>query len=510
MPDTLYELVDKLKTCPETDIPFYLDSFTPLFLVLPKAEMSKVVSDFHTWADENVSKDSLKFFYAEYFIGIYLMLNEEFEKALPLITKARKSFGDHGHIDGEEMCSLLTGVIYRSLGNFDLALKTLIKPFEFFKNTPLYRILFEGSCNSLAHVNFELRNYDEAFSIFKTGYEASLQSGNYYFRIYALDGMGKIKMLQHKPEEAKEYFHKALDEAQKTKSPLHISNALNELAVFDAGNGNFAEAEKLNKEALTIREKENLTGAVITSYINLGEVFLKQSKWEDALEVLNKALGLAEQVKVKPKMYQVHLLLSKVYKGMGDTKQSLYHYEIFHELREKVLEEDNARKLIDAKLIFESEQTKKENIIIKKQKQEIESKNLQVQETIDELTITKVSRKAKVFTLFIGIALIIAEEPIFAVVLKQVGENLFLNITAKVIIILSLKPIDQAIERYLLKRVILKKRKHGQRKGVVNAMDTEIVEDTNIDLSTGLPVMQNNNPAIDEVPPVKKQQHEKQ
>ena len=56
-------------------------------------------------------------------------------------------------------------------------------------------------------------------------------------------------------------------------------------------------------------------------------------------------------------------------------------------------------------------------------------------------------------------------EPIFQLVLKHVGENNFLlNMTAKIVIILSLKPIDAAVERYLLHRLILKKRRQLREK----------------------------------------------
>jgi len=473
-PDKNYELLEKLKTCSDADIPVYLEQFIPLFFVLPKKEMNALTSSFYQWAQESAGVQSLKFTYAEYFMATSHTLNEDYEWALPMLSKSRKSFEEMEHIDGMEMCSLVIGVTYRSLGNFDLALKTLIKPFEFFKSSGRYPILFEGSCNSLANVNFELHNYEEAFSIFNAGYEASLKSGNYYFRIYALDGMGKVKMQQDKPGEAKDYFHKALEEAERSKSPMHIGNALSELAMFDFSTGNLAEAEQRNKEALAIREQHNFTGAVVTTCINLGEIFIKQSRWEEALEVLRKALALAEQMKVKPKMYQVHLLLSKAFKSMGNPEQSLHHYEIYHELREKVQEEDNARKLTDAKLIFEAEQTKKENIIIKKQKQEIENKNNQLQETIDELTITKVSRKARGITLFVGIALIVAEEPIFHYVLRYIGEESFLlNMTAKIIIILSLKPIDKFIESYLLRRLVLKRRKHLAEKSRNDTADNQ-------------------------------------
>ena len=97
-----------------------------------------------------------------------------------------------------------------------------------------------------------------------------------------------------------------------------------------------------------------------------------------------------------------------------------------------------------------------------------------MQETIDELTITKVSRKARGITLIVGIALIVAEEPIFHYVLRYIGEESFLlNMTAKVIVILSLKPIDKFIEGYLLRRLVLKRRKHLAEKSRNNTTDNQ-------------------------------------
>jgi tetratricopeptide (TPR) repeat protein len=223
--------------------------------------------------------------------------------------------------------------------------------------------------------------------------------------------------------------------------------------------GNYSQAEAFNKRALVIREENNYIGAAASNCINLGEIYMKQSKWEEAIEVLNKGLVLAEQVKIKPKIYQVHLLLSQIYKCKNDPARSLNHYEIFHELREKVQQEDNARKLIDAKLIFEAEQTKKENAIIKEQKALIEKKNLELQDTIYELTITKVSRKAKAFTLLIAIIFFVFEDSILHSALSFLSsDNYYISLMVKIGIIFSLKPINGAIEKYLLMKVLKKKK----------------------------------------------------
>jgi hypothetical protein len=132
-------------------------------------------------------------------------------------------------------------------------------------------------------------------------------------------------------------------------------------------------------------------------------------------------------------------------------------------VREQVQEEDNARKLADAKIIFEAEQTKKENVIIKRQKQEIEKKNIELQETIDELTLARVSRKAKALTLGVAIVLFIFEDPIIGFSLKLLSShNYWLSLFLKMAVIFSLSPINGAIEHYLLKKVIRKKKQYPE------------------------------------------------
>ncbi|MEO7776317.1 MAG: tetratricopeptide repeat protein [Fibrobacteria bacterium] len=296
------------------------------------------------------------------------------ESALPLLLKALNGCEGCGDKDGIAMSSLFLGLAYRTMGNFDLSLKTLLVPFTYFKQTGRYPVLLEGSCNSLANVNLQMHNYEEAFSLFQTGYETGLRIGDVFFPVLALNGMGKARMLQDKPEEAMEYFNKALEESKKIGNPMQIGDTLIELAAINYRSGNLILAEQLNKQALGIYDGK-FPGAEITCRINLGEIYLKQSRWVEAIEVLNQALALADRINVKPKMYRVHLGLSKVYKAMNDPAQSLYHHEIFHELREIVQEEDNARKLSDAKLVFEAEQTKKENVVIKKRKSKAKTGN---------------------------------------------------------------------------------------------------------------------------------------
>ena len=78
--------------------------------------------------------------------------------------------------------------------------------------------------------------------------------------------------------------------------------------------------------------------------------------------------------------------------------------------------------------------------------------------------------------MLVGIVLIAAEEPLMGYILKHIGdEHFLLSLSAKIIILLSLKPIDKAIESYMLRRLVLKKRKHLSEKSHKNMMDNQSV-----------------------------------
>src|SRR6185369_8666178 len=239
----------------------------------------------------------------------------------------------------------------------------------------------------------------------------------------------------------KQRLEEAMALAEKNDHPLSICNSLSELGNYYNATGEYGKAEQYHLRALAIRETNKFYSGAITSCITLGGIYIKQSRLDDALQILEKGMKKAEQIKVKVKMYLIHQLLSEIYECQNDLQQSIFHYKKYHQLHDEVEAEDNARKVKNVQAIVEAEQTKKENVIIKKQKEEIERKNMEIQETIDELTRTRVSKKARAITFTIAIILFIFEDSILHFALQVVPENSYwLSMLVKMVIILSLGP----------------------------------------------------------------------
>lgn len=454
------QLFNSLKSCPQCDIGKYSTAIMESFVDIDKEQRKEQAEAVHAWAEQNAAQNPLLFCYGKLVLVFNYFYSEQYDKALPLLIEVQRLFEEQNDPEGTAICLNFQGSIYRTFGNVDLALKACWAAHDQLSKSGQHPF-FLLACNvNIGGIYFDRKHYDEALPHFKSALEMAEELNKPYWIIYALHGLGKIYLMQQKFQDARECFEKAMTVAEQYKHPLSVSNSLTELGNYYFTTGSYAEAEDFHKRSLALREQNQLMGGAITNCIRLGEIYTKQFKPKEAISILEKGLKLATQMNVKPKMYQIHFLLSEIYQSKNDPVKSLFHYKLFHELRDQVEVEDNERKIKNAHLVFEAEQTLKENIIIKKQKAEIERKNIELQETIDELTRARISKKARAITLVIAIILFVMEDTILHFALEFVStNNYFISMLVKMVIIFSLSPIDKAIENYLLKRLVKKKKR---------------------------------------------------
>lgn len=428
---------------------------------LPRVELRQVIDKATEIIQSQFSSSKKWIATATLGSGFVAFHEGHYDQSLLILTKAQQLFNELKDADGAMACNMMMGCDYRTLGELELAVKALSEAHEQLSATGAYKT-FEGFCiYNLGEIYLESKQFDEAMKFQKLALTVCEEAGKEHMRSRIMNAIGLIYQHQKNYALALEWLNKSLLLAKEIDNKPVLARGLTDMGVYFFEMGDFNAARKNQQEALEIRELLQIPNGAITNLIHLAEIDMKQNQFQPAIETLNRALKIAEEIHVKPKAFQIHLMLSEIYLNSGDAIKSLFHYKIYHSLREEVELEDHEKKIKNLQKIFEAEQTKKENAIIKAQKIEIENKNEQLQETIDELTITKVSRKAKVITLFVGITLIVAEEPIFNFILGHIGEQQYLlSLFAKVLIILSLRPIDSAIEKYLLRQLVLKKKHH--------------------------------------------------
>ncbi len=382
-----------------------------------------------------------------------------YELSLKQLAEARKLFEEVKDEIGLQCATAMTGFNYRTLGELELALKCLFDAYAFLSGTNVDKIWLVFCVYNLAEIYSETKQYEESLRFYELTCKLTEENGNRHMLSRALNGIGVVFQHQKKYAMALDYFTKSLNLSDELKNLPVKARVLTDLGLYYFELEDYKMSAGYQEKALQIRRELNIPNGMVTNMEHLSELYFRENKPDEAVSMLLEALKIAEEIKVKPKMFQIHLMLSGIYQSKNELVKSLFHYKIFYSIREEVQHEDNEKKIKNLKLIFEAEQTKKENAVIKAQKEEIQRKNSELQETIDELTITRVSRKAKALTLVLAVILFIAEDPFDYIASYIVtSHNYFLTLLVKLAFILSLNPINNAIEHYLLKRVILKKK----------------------------------------------------
>ena len=387
-------------------------------------------------------------------------LGDNYDRAQTYLNKAHETFSALKDEDGLAATSLSMGFNYRGIGELDMALKYGLPGMTRLEHSGGFKMFLIIGYYWIGGIYTDTGHCDEALDLFRKGLEVDFPAGLENMDARLTNGIAGVYMKQKKYSLALEYYLKALDRCETTTERTFKARGLTDLGDYYLKMGNYPEAIRYNEEALAIRRQMKIQNGEITNLMNLGDIYYKQGKSSKAIEVLSQALKLAEEIRVKTKMYQIHHLLSDIYLGTGNITESLAHHKAFHEIREEVNHDDLDRKVKNQVQLFQAQQTQNENAIIKAQKQEIENKNIELQETIDELTLAKISKKAKALTLGIALVLFVFQEQIVEVVLHLFkSENRLLSLAIKIVIIFSLEPLNKTIEHYLLRKVIKKKKK---------------------------------------------------
>jgi len=439
---------------PADPIPFFQSIWIPV-LGLPRHEVKALYSQIYEWAEENRVKWPKIFAMATFSKGFIAFHGEMYEEALRYFNEAEKLFEQENDEDGVAICQSSYGGTYRTLGNLDLALKYLTSAFHRLHQTHAYPIFENVSSYALSSLYLELKNYERAIPSFQQCVNISVGYGNKNFEMLSYGSLGEAFHGCHQEEQALRYFDQALALGELAGNNNFYSRVLSDVGTFYLDQKNYEQAIRFHEQALQLREDLHLVGGAITNLQQLSRIYSLQGNPEAAIGALRRAMKLAEEIQVKPKLFQLHRMLSEIYEQQGQTELSYRHFKLFHQLSEEVNREDGAEKLKRSEMIFEAEQTKKENAIIKAQKVQIEKANIALQKTIDELTISKINRRAKTITTIIAVILFILEDALqhFAVA-PHTHDSFLIALAANLALAFSIKPIEQMVEQYLLQRFV--------------------------------------------------------
>src|SRR6187402_1438033 len=112
--------------CSSVDVSRHAIAIMESHLLLDKEEQLEFANAIELWAGKNADIKPCHYAYARLMLGYCRFYAEDYETALPIINEAEHLLTDLGDKDSIALCQVLRGNTYRTQGNFDMALQTLM------------------------------------------------------------------------------------------------------------------------------------------------------------------------------------------------------------------------------------------------------------------------------------------------------------------------------------------------------------------------------------------------
>ncbi|HRC33750.1 MAG TPA: adenylate/guanylate cyclase domain-containing protein, partial [Bacteroidia bacterium] len=306
--------------------------------------------------------------------------NGDYDKSLELYNLSltlRNQIGNKKDIAGSY---LNIALVYWDKGNFPEALSNNFKALKLYE-TMNDKTLTAGCYNNLGMIYDDqgnqaqaLKNYLFALKLFEDANDAKGIS-------IATFNIGGIYDSKGAFDKALENYTRSLklnEEANDKKNMAQCFNNIGEtnakLKLFDKALENFNRALKLNNEI-------NNRNSITYNKLNIARTYIEQKKYSAAFPFLTDALSMAQELDDADNIMECHHAMSILDSAKGNFAQSMEHYKLYIDYRDKLFNETNTKKLVETQMLYEfdkkesfakAQQEKKDAVALKElQRQKI-------------------------------------------------------------------------------------------------------------------------------------------
>ena len=272
----------------------------------------------------------------------------------------------------------LTGLssVYNNLGLVDWNKGELISALEFFlQSYAIYERLQDslGIVTSFNNIGLIYRNMgenQEALDYFLKAEKILTPQGS-DFRLSQLhNNLGLTYNQLEKRDSSLFHYRKSLWYAKNAEAACYTAHPL--LGIADL----FAKSGDVSSDSLTLYGQKSLqiarncglpkiqSGALMV----LGDAFFQEMQWNRAEAQYKEALQLSTEFDIKENVKESHLRFYRLYKDQKRWKEALESYEVYEEVKSRLLNEEKIREITLLEAQYESE--KEREVLLTKQENE--------------------------------------------------------------------------------------------------------------------------------------------
>ena len=303
-------------------------------------------------------------------LGNYEDALEGYKKALIYLKELDEKYLIAG-------CLHNMGTIYSGQGNYPLALEHYQHALEIATELNEKQGEFAGYA-SIGNIYFTQSDYEKALEYAQKSLKIAEETNEKQLIATANRSIGGIYKRTNNLL-ALEYFQKALKLSEELNQIPFTIETLIYVGEFYFQKQDYENAKKYFQDALSKSEDIGKKRSVCNAMYSLGEISLKERRYSDALTYAQKSLAIANELKLLKDQKDIHDLLSRIYANNYNYKKAFEHHVLFKELNDSVFNDGNVKRIAELeyrykyekeKQALELQQQQKDVILVAEKKQQ--------------------------------------------------------------------------------------------------------------------------------------------
>ncbi len=329
----------------------------------------------------------------EYF-GIIKRSLGDYGASLESLFRALEIRQQTGYRDGESLSYYHIGITYKYLGYLEQALEHLLNSLRIAREIN-YWVAESYSLNNIGVIYADMGDFHNALEYYGQSLQIRRNSGDKWGEAGCLDNIGLIYSKLGDPEKGAWHCLESLEITQVTGDKKGQGNSLFHLGTICAERNDPARALDYTNRSLQIRTEIGDKRGQAEAQIFLSEM-LSQSEPEKTEALLSDAFRIGQELQAKDLLAQIHRQQYLFCKASGQHEAALSHLETQHELEKELFNQAFNLKLVNLKITWQVEQSRKEAELLRAKNTELAALNVEIQahrqsleETLEHLKSTQ-------------------------------------------------------------------------------------------------------------------------
>lgn len=215
--------------------------------------------------------------------------------------------------------------------------------------------------NNMCALNVKLKNYDAAISAVNNALEVNTEDNDAgrSIRGQSFNNKGSVYEATGQYDKALENYLLALDEKKIDNTPQSIIPTLTSIASVYARMGNAEQSTIYYEDALAVARQSQDKYWLHYLYKLYGERLEARGAYDQSKEYYLKSLDLASVMDAKSSLLDLRKSLSRVYARTNDYEAALMHQLIYSELKDSIVSEKSLKQLSEIQSLYQFEEQQK-------------------------------------------------------------------------------------------------------------------------------------------------------